>query len=619
MAETRPGEYRAILLFTVATLCLVALVGRLCYIQAYAVHAPVTKDGKTLGEFVAQQQSSTIPIPARRGEILDAVGRVLATTQERPSVYVDLNLLTDTAYVAGTLERILHAPRNEYRKLMEQAVATGRSFLWIKRLADTEEGRALEDARAKETERSKGKRSHPPQDRLACVGILNEPLRSYPMHSMAAHVVGFVNIDGVGQEGVERTYDDQLKGTPGSVTLCRDARRRPIGSASGSDAYVPPRDGMTLRLTIDVMIQEALERYVGAAVKHFKAESGVGLVMDPRTGAVLGMASHPTYDPNEPGKAATDQRRNRVIVDPCEPGSTFKPFVAAAALAENVVKKGEVIHCENGSYAVGSRVLHDHHPYGPLTFEQIVIKSSNVGMAKLGQRLGNDRLHRYLSAPNGFGFGTRTGIDLPAEDPGMLLPLRTWTTFSTTSLPMGQEVSLTPLQLATAFCAIVNGGTPVKPHVAGAILDPRGNVVKDCTPPKSPRRIIPKEIAEYMTKTVLVGVVNEGTGTRSQLERHQVLGKTGTAQIAAPGGRGYAPDAYTSSFVAAAPASDPAVVVLIMIRKPDRRIAYYGGTVAAPAVREVMRHTLAYLEVPPDKEPPADGAARPAAAAAVHD
>ncbi len=253
---------------------------------------------------------------------------------------------------------------------------------------------------------------------------------------------------------------------------------------------------MTVRLTLDANIQQILEKNVAAAVKHFKAESGVGLVMNPKTGEVLAMASNPTYDLNAPGDAPAAARTQPRPDRPVRTRSTFKPFVASAALVEKVVHPGEILDCENGSYTSNGRTLNDHHPYGALTFEQIVIKSSNVGMGKLGERLGNERIHRYLCAASGFGFGARTGIDLPGEDPGILLPLRVWTTYSTTSLPMGQEIAVTPMQLATAFGAIVNGGKLLQPRIVRAIIDPRGNVVDEFKDPKVVRQVIPKEVAD---------------------------------------------------------------------------------------------------------------------------
>ncbi|MBN1491851.1 MAG: penicillin-binding protein 2 [Phycisphaerae bacterium] len=572
-------EWRGDFLFVLAAVCLIAMVGRLAY-----VHAVLAQEGTELATHLARQQRATLPIPARRGEILDAAGRVLAGSQDRPSIFADPAFVQDPAEVSRKVAPILGMRHEVLCDKLLKAKAEDCRFVWLLRRGDEEQERAIRELN------------------LAGIGIIVEPFRRYPMHSVAAHVIGFVNIDDKGLEGIERRYDELLQGTPGSSTVYRDAARRPMWTAEGREGYVAPRDGMSLQLTIDSAIQEILEQQVAAAVEHFNAASGVGLVMNPTNGHVLGMASVPTYDPNEPGASPGDARRNRVLTDPCEPGSTFKPFVASAALAENVVRRGEIINCKNGAHTFGPRRLHDHHPYGDLTYEQILIKSSNIGMAFLGERLGNERIHRYLSAPFGFGFGSKTGIDLDGEDSGQLLPLRKWTSYSTTSLPMGQEISVTPLQLANSFCTLVNGGKLLRPRVVRAILDPQGQLVEAFTEPEVVRQVIPTEIADYISKTVLVAVVNEGTGRRAELDQYQVLGKTGTAQIARKDGRGFEPGAYTSSFIAAAPASDPEVVVLVMIRKPKRH-AYYGGTVAAPAVREVIRRSLAYLGTPPDKSP----------------
>lgn len=568
----------------VAGLCLVGLVGRLAYIH--------TAMRPRLLRQLEKQQRATYPIPARRGEILDSVGRVLAGSEEEFSIFADPTEVEDAAYVAAKIAPILETRADKLIPLLDHPLIprTGepRRFVWLKRQAHRSQIEALQ-ALLKDDERVTG------------IDFIPEPVRQYPMKTVACHVLGFVDIDQIGREGVERRYESVLAGHEGSRTVYRDAGRKSIWQ--DPDAYRPPKDGMSVQLTIDAAIQEIVEDQIAAAAKHFQAESVIGVVMDPRTGDVLAMANTPTFDPNSPGNPSDGSHRNRAIMDPYEPGSVFKPFVASGALAAHVVKHGEIINCKGGTYTIGTRRLHDHHPYGDLTFEHIVIRSSNIGMALLGERLGNERMHRYLDGFQGFGFGAKTGIELDGEDPGMLLPLRTWTSYSTNSVPMGQEVSVTALQLAQALSAIVNGGTLVRPRIVRAIVDPRGHVVEAFREPQVVRRVIPEDVAEYMAKTVLVGVVaeKEGTGRRAQLDQWQVLGKTGTAQIARRGGGGYLPDAYTGSFIASAPASDPRVVVVVSVRKPNARIGYYGGTVAAPAAREILRRVLPYLGVPPDR------------------
>jgi cell division protein FtsI (penicillin-binding protein 3) len=272
-------------------------------------------------------------------------------------------------------------------------------------------------------------------------------------------------------------------------------------------------------------------------------------------------------------------------------------------LAEAATKPTETIFCHNGLYVTGARRLSDHEPYGNLTVEQIMIHSSNIGMAILGQRLGNMRMHAALRQ---FGYGSRTGIDLPGEGEGLLMPLKAWNTFTTTSVPMGQELAITPIQLATAFSGLINGGHKVRPRVMTAILSRNGEVIEDRRKSEDLGRVVREDISATM-RDMLSKVVNEGTGRNCRLGQWQVLGKTGTAQVPRKDRRGYEPDAYLGTFIAGVPAHDPEVVCLIQVRKPNKRIAYYGSAVAAPAVRAVLAYTLPYLGVPPDEKPPGEG------------
>jgi cell division protein FtsI (penicillin-binding protein 3) len=285
-----------------------------------------------------------------------------------------------------------------------------------------------------------------------------------------------------------------------------------------------------------------------------------------------------------------------VVTDMVEPGSTFKPFVASGALAQGVVTAQETIFCHNGLYVIGRRRLHDVSPHGNMTFKEIIARSTNIGMAIVGGRMGNEGLYDIVDR---FGFGDKTGIDLPGESPGALLPLSRWTTYSTSSVPMGHEIAVTPLQLITAFCAIINDGVLLRPRVVRALLTAEGEVLEEFTGPDPVRRVLPTHIARYMTGEVLVAVVNEGSGRRARLPDCQVLGKTGTAQVPREDRRGYEPETYLSSFVGAAPAENPRTAALVMVKKPDPRLGYYGSVVSAPAVREILAGTLAYRQVPP--------------------
>ncbi len=547
---------------------LVALAGRLVYINSF--------QGSALLARAERQQCSTIPLKHRRGLIVDCCGRMISGTLLQKSVFADPKVIPDKMLAAQTVSEILGIRQDEIAP--DLLSAEDERFFIIRRGVTEEQARRITDAG------------------IYGLGVFDEPYRTYPMNSLAGALIGFVAPDGHGVSGLEHQCDAWLTGANGLKTIIRDARRKAFWLAEGG--YRPPRDGFHLVLTIDAEIQATVERELAAGVEKFHAESGVAIVMHPRSGAILAMANVPGFDPNRYRDYGANRYRNRAITDPFEPGSTFKPFIAASALAEKSVHLGEVFNCENGAWQVGIRTLHDHHPYGMLSFEDIVIKSSNVGMAKIGMRMGNRKLYDHVKA---FGFGKKTGIDLEGEDPGILLPFNRWGPFTTTSIPMGQEIGVTPLQLARAFCAFANGGMLVQPYIVRAVVTPDGRLVSDFSNPPPEGRAIPEKIAETMKDRILCGVVETGTGTKARLAHYQVFGKTGTAQIARKGGGGYEPDAYVGSFLAAAPAADPQLVVFVGICRPKKSIGYYGGTIAAPVVKEILTHALAYLQIPPDR------------------
>ncbi len=557
----------------------VGLIGRLILINAH--------DGPSLLSRARRQQRSVIPIKARRGFIVDARGRILTGTMLRRSVFADPKILPDKDETAGKVATILGLDAVEVGA--DLLAAGDRRFFVIQRGVTEDQADRIKAAG------------------IYGLGVFDEPCRTYPMNDLAAPLIGFVSPDGTGVTGLERQCDAWLRGENGVKTIIRDARRKAFWLAEGG--YRPARDGLHVVLTIDAEIQAIAERAVVSAVEEFAAESAVAVVMQPRTGAILALVSVPGFDPNHYRDYSTDRYRDRAITDPFEPGSTFKPFVAAGALAEGVARLGDMIDCEMGLWQIGKRVLHDHNPYGLLSFADIVVKSSNIGMAKIGQRLGDQRLHDWVTR---FGFGERTGIDLQAEDPGRVRPLERWDDFSVTSVPMGQEISVTAVQLVRAFAVFANGGLLVQPHVIRAVLDADGRLVNDFSNPPPVGRVVSEEIAGTLKNRILLSVVSRGTGRRAALAQYQVFGKTGTAQIAKHRGHGYARNAYVGSFVGGAPARSPQVVALVAIRRPQRSLGYYGGTVAAPAVRDILADTLAYLQVPPD-EPAAPSTALSAA------
>jgi cell division protein FtsI/penicillin-binding protein 2 len=455
------------------------------------------------------------------------------------------------------------------------------------------------------------------------VGVQYDWLRVYPMGRLAAHAVGFTSLDNMGLEGVEFKYNEELSGSPGHRMYLADVHRRPICQIlSSSDVYPTKRDsqdsifearnsidGCGIILTLDAAIQEFARAELVKQYEAYQAESAVAIVADPADGAILALVSLPDFDPTSAWAADPDSFRNRALTDQFEPGSIFKPFAAAIALDTGAVNKEEQIFCENGNY-VGKgfgRIGEYRQGFGDLTVREILVHSSNIGMAKIGQKLGKDKLYEGLKF---FGFGKKTGIDLPGEAEGMLRPTSQWTGYSVTRIPFGQEISVTAIQLIQAFCIIANGGHLVHPYLVKAMVDDNGEIVKLKRPPPPIGYIVKPEIAKWIVTEALTGVVNEGTGRRAKLDKWQVFGKTGTAQIANQEGGGYAENAYIASFIAGAPAENPAVVVLVSIRRPNVKLGkgYTGGTVAAPVVAAILQKTLNYLGIrsefanPPHKD-----------------
>ncbi|HUW84695.1 MAG TPA: penicillin-binding protein 2 [Phycisphaerae bacterium] len=549
------------------TLCvaLAGLAARVGYIQQ--------RMAPRLTSHADRQYRSQTILPARRGLIVDARGRTLAGTQTQLSIFADPNVVDDIDQAAQQVAPILGCHPAELRNTL-QANRAGR-YVLLKRPATEEQVAAVR------------------QLGIAGIGTEKRLTRSYPMGKLGAHAIGFVGAEGAGLEGCELAFDRYLKGRDGCKRSIRDVRRRAIWLAK--DGYQHPQHGKHVVLTLDSAIQEIAEQELAHTVEKFQAQGGSAIVVDPMTGAVIALANWPTFDPARPGDYPVPSLRNRALTDPVEPGSTFKPFVAAAALSDGAVQLNESFWCHEGFYPAAR--LRDHHPYGYLTFREVVIKSSNIGMAVLGERLGDQRLHAMCAR---FGFGMRTGIELPGESEGIVSPLAKWTRPDTTRITMGQgPIATTPLQLVRAFCALVNGGRLLRLSILKAVIDPAGRVVERNNLPQVVKQALEPSAAEQFARRVLLDVVREGTGRRAALSHWHVMGKTGTAQVPGPGG--YEQDAYVSTFIGAAPASQPRLVAMVMIYRPDHQIGYYGGTVAGPAVGEILKQGLGYLGVAPDK------------------
>ena len=515
----------------------------------------------------AKQYERRLPILSRRGTIYDRTGRELAVSLQVASVFAQPAAIEDPAGTAKTLAPILGQPAKD----VLARLTTDKPFVWLQRQLDPPKAEAIADLN------------------LRGIGLFPESRRYYPRQELAAHVLGLVGLDDRGLEGLEHQFDDLLGGQPQFVVAQQDALGRIIFRQEESRPQAPIFD---LTLTIDEVIQYIAERELARAVERSRAKAGTAIVMDPATGDILALANQPTYDPNTYRKATSAARRNRAVTDAFEPGSAFKVILLAGALEEGAVRPGDRFHGENGAIEVSGVTIRDHEKYGWLTVRQILTQSSNVGAIKIGQKLGKSLYYHYIS---GFGFGSLTGLDLPGETPGLMRRPRGWSALSLSVLSLGQEISVTPVQIATAFSAVANGGNLVRPHVVRGLRAVDGSLQRQVEPVVI-RRVISSETAR-MLLDMMRGVVEEGTGKEAALEEYSVAGKTGTAQKLDPATGRYSHQKVVASFVGAVPAEAPRLVILVLIDEPET--LRWGGSIAAPTFREIARDALKYLQVPP--------------------
>ena len=557
-------------LFTVLLLTMAVLAVRLATMVRRGQAAAV--------RYVERQQRMVVPIPARPGGIWAHSGqtyRLLAGSKQSPGCYVDAALISDAQLgpVIGDLAEAVEMDPAAVREII-MARRDGR-FVWIKR--------DLTDAQAQAVKSL---------NRLA-VGISHEWRREYPNGALAATLLGFRRRDGEAGGGLELALQEHLAAVDGREVMVADAQRRPIWLAVAET--IPPRDGDNVYLTIDLAVQSYLAEAVAEAVDTFEAKWGVGVVVQPTTGRILAMCSAPSFDPHRYQEAQAAHRANRAIDSPFEPGSVAKPLFAAAAVDQGLANYQTLIDCEDGSYYArrGGRITDHGKAFGEMTLEDVVVFSSNIGMAKIGERLGNGRLH---AAAMRYGFGAKTGIGLPGESAGIVRPADQWNGYSLRRVPFGQEISVSALQLAMAFSALANGGQLLRPQLVDHVRDASNQVVW-----RGERQVVRRVVSARTAAqavAVMEQVVQRGTGKACRLDRWSSFGKTGTGQIPGPGG--YVEGAYTGSFVGGAPVRSPRVVCLISVYWPNKSKGYYGSKVAAPYVRKVLSRTLAYLDVPPD-------------------
>lgn len=523
-------------------------------------------DGEKLSSLAKDQWSRQVNLPGRRGAVYDRRGVELAASVEVDSIFVDPAELTDAKKAAHDLG---HAVSVDPAHL-EAAFGASKHFAWVKR-------------QVSETEAAQVKALGIPG-----VGVIKEPRRFYPQRELAAHVLGFPSVDGEGIEGIELAYDGVLKGRPQSIAGLRDAR----GREAIVEGTLPTSatEGAAITLTLDKVIQYQTEKSLAAAVTKAEAASGMAVVLDPATGEVLALANVPTYNPNDPSRSPKSAIRDRVVVDQFEPGSTLKVFTIAGALEEKVVKPSSTFFCENGKYAIGKHTIHDHGGYGDLEVSKIIQVSSNIGAAKIAEKLGRERLQSYQRA---FGFGERPGTGLSGEAKGSLPFPRAEIALATASF--GQGVTVSALQLASAYAAIANGGQLMRPWLVARVTDSDG--VLEQRGPEKIRQVISPSTSQEMLKMMRLVVEKGGTAPLARMDDWEVAGKTGTAQKADPATGGYSVDKRTASFVGIVPAEAPRLVILVVIDEPKGDV--FGGLVAAPAFKEIAQGALAHLGVPP--------------------
>ena len=546
--------------------------------------------GAEFAREAARQHVKQVHLRPHRGPIVDRNGDLLARSVDVPSIAAWPRAWKGQEDRIPALAVALGMPVKTLRAKLE----TKRAFVWLRRRAHPRVERAVAALNLKHDS----------------IGVFPEGRRFYPHGVLAAHLLGMVGLDAKGLYGIERHYEDKLRGAERVITVDRSIGG---GSAITTGLEAKPVEGSRVELTIDADIQAATERELAAGVAAAGAASGTAVVLDPHTGEVLALANVPTYNPNNPGSGTdqgkSDRFRNRAISDPYEPGSTFKAMLAAAAFQENATRPSEMFDCENGSYRFGDAVVHDSHPHGMLSFAQVIQYSSNIGAAKVGDRLGKDRLYKYIRA---FGFGARTGIELPDETRGLLRPVSTWARIDVATHSYGQGMSVTPLQMASAFGALANGGALMQPFAVRRVVSASGDVLVE-NQPHMVAQVVSAEAAA--TTTALLQRVVEaegGTGTRARLDDFPVAGKTGTAQKVDPKTHRYS-DKIIASFAGYVPADDPRLVIVVVIDEPTA--ARFGGIVAAPIFRTIAEATLPMVGVYPPG--PLGPAAPPLPAAAM--
>jgi len=552
---------RTLIVAAIIACAFIGLSGRLAYLQV------VQHD--EYSRLAEHQHAKTIPLRPKRGPILDRNGQVLAVSSKAESLYALTSRIEDKDAVAQRLAPILGDTAREIAKRLDSS----KRFVFVKRRLPPDTVEAVRNL-----------------DESA-LGFVDESMRLYPNRELAAQIIGFEGMDGKGLAGVEQAWDAHLAGTEGRALVGRDALGREVTGAP--KVLKPSTAGQGVMLTIDATLQYIAEREIEAAWRRTRSKAALALAMDPRTGEILALAIRPTFNPNSFGAATDHERRNRAITDPFEPGSTFKVILAAAALEEGVVRPTDRFYAENGAITVASATIHDWKKFGWLTFTEVLQNSSNVGSIKVGLSLGKERYYKYIS---GFGFGAGSGVGLGGESRGQLRPPSQWSGLSLATMSIGQEISVTALQLVAAVSAIANGGRLLQPQIVRAVVDGQGREAVRTIEPKVIRQVISPDTARTLTE-IMMAVVRAGTGHNAAIPGYDVAGKTGTAQKLDPATRRYSRAPGVLSFVGFVPADDPRVSMLVMLDEPKNE--KWGSEAAAPIFAAIGKEALRYLNVPP--------------------
>ena len=561
-----PSKWMRVRVYVIGVVFFVLLVG--AFTRAWNLQVQ-QKD--RLKAFAEDQYVRAMEIPARRGDIVDRRGTRLASSVDVESVWADPSMIPDQRDAAKKLAKALGADGKEIQRALEN----GRRFAWVKRQvtdADAARVKALN---------------------IPGIGFAREPRRFYPQRELAAHVIGVVGTEGKGLEGLEASFDDELSGERVRREGFRDAKGRKLLTNGVEDPLSTA--GASVTLTIDSTVQYMTDKALEKAVTDQKATAGMAIVMNPKTGEILALSNWPRFNPNAPKDASGAALKNRSVTDLNEPGSTMKSFVIASALEQKIINESSEFDCEMGRWPVGRHVVHDTHPHGVLTPRGILQVSSNICAAKVGQKLGRERLTETF---RNFGFGERFGLGLPGEGKGSLPYPKAEIALATQSF--GQGLSATSLQIAAAYATLANEGVLMKPFLVSKVVDADGLVLLE-NKPTPLRRVVSPQVAKSVVSMLETVVEKGGTATKARLEEYRVAGKTGTAQNVDPIAGGYS-DRRLSSFAGIVPAEDPRAVILVVIDEPS--VDRYGGDCAAPAFKEIATQLMPHVGAPKSREMP---------------